>query len=329
MQQISGPNFPGTPNINPRSLTSRAVAGALGLCMLATGGCGAAGPNSADGTGQPGVYTDSNGNVISSNGDVVINGNGSIQTDGCRFKIGGDAPDRPTVTGEQRSFDAANLNISGLIADTTVRVEEGDKTSYRVTAPAELLGLVTSSEVSTPEGEALDLRFSCPKEEVAIRQPIRVEVSLPRGGAVSIYNALGNTVIGDTEGLLRVNTGGSGDMTIGDVLSADITASGSSKHKLGAVRGDFSAKLSGSSNLSVGRLDGQAAEAHAEGSSHIQISDGDIKTFYAAASGSGDISFGGQVDRATLVASGASSISVEKTGTHTQDESGAGKITVG
>jgi hypothetical protein len=118
----------------------------------------------------------------------------------------------------------------------------------------------------------------------------KLTVAVPKGTAVRIQGIHGDTTIGDTEGPLQAKLSGSDDISVGKVTDANLSTTGSGDIEINSVTGTLSLTVTGSGDISV--------------------AGGTVTMLNAKTTGSGDITFDGKADDASLISTGSGDITV-------------------
>ncbi len=138
----------------------------------------------------------------------------------------------------------------------------------------------------------------------------RIHVQLPRQFPLHIGLSNADATICDRGGETIVNVDGAG--------SANIVG----------IEGCFKSNINGSGDIHIEKLNG-TAETNIQGNGQLAVVGGKSESVKANISGSGQVSFGGEVRDADLTISGAGKISIGRlTGKITQNISGQGNVDI-
>ncbi len=140
--------------------------------------------------------------------------------------------------------------------------------------------------------------------------PLEIDNRVPYKTPIDVRRIDGKVVIGDTQGELRAEIGGVGEITAGVINTADL-------------------EVSGSGEIHIARV-AERLETRVSGSGEVEVEGGQVNDLRARISGSGSFRFGGTAVDARLRVSGVGSINVrEVTGELDRVISGVGSIRVG
>ncbi len=175
--------------------------------------------------------------------------------------------------------------------------------------------------------------------QIVIEAPRDVDVTLngglvfgeagPIGQAQVRIDSCGDFSIAAVDGPADLAINGSGDLTVGPVVSAEVSINGSGDVRVGASAGDLSASVTGSGDVRADSVNGRLT-AEVSGSGDIIIEAGRATGFKATVSGSGDVRFGGvAVDpRISIFGSGDVRLAAVE-GSMRYSGSGSGEVRVG
>lgn len=155
---------------------------------------------------------------------------------------------------------------------------------------------------------------------------LRVPVGTAIIAKMSNYGSLRLSGI---NGPLSLTHKGSSEVTADQVTALSVDESSFGSIKLGWLHGPAAITLSGSGNITIGRVDAGSFTAHSSGFGNIVLSDGKIGTLDARVHGSGNFSFDGIAQTATLEANGFGTVTVDTvTGAVHKEAQGRGAITI-
>lgn len=117
----------------------------------------------------------------------------------------------------------------------------------------------------------------------------KITVKVPKGSAVNLSGVSGNSVVGDTDGTLQVNTS-DGNVNAGRVSNATLSVQGSSDINIREVNGVLTISIMGSGD--------------------VRVDSGKVSALAINVMGSGDATFNGQAETATLTVMGSGDIRV-------------------
>lgn len=123
---------------------------------------------------------------------------------------------------------------------------------------------------------------------------------------------------------------GSGDLDVGDILGhAKITSGGAGDIEVSRIKGGLEYKGSGSSDFEADYVGGGDLYIRSSGSGDVNIDDGDVGDLDIHASGASDVVYRGNSKDAKARASGASDITIDRpSGDLYTTDSGAGDVHV-
>lgn len=180
-----------------------------------------------------------------------------------------------------------------------------------------------------------------------ISQFPRLMVTIPEGASLDIdvlggrgkigdvgeldltLRGCGSIDFGDVEEMLSVRLTGSGEIAGGSAGNAVISLSGSGDVSTGRISGTLEADLSGSGDISIASAGGPIT-ARLQGSGDIDIAEGAVTNFDADLQGSGDIRFDGSADTVKVLLKGSGDVYVARsTGSPSVVQSGSGDVRIG
>lgn len=155
-----------------------------------------------------------------------------------------------------------------------------------------------------------------PFVDVRVPMDVRIEAGGAVYGAVGRSRSLtlsntgcGKWTAGDTQGPLRVNVVGSGDVNAGSARRADVRVRGSGDVGLVRVAEGLAAEVVGSGDVRVQRADGPMS-ARVNGSGDVRVSDGTAQGLEADVRGSGDVRVAAADGAVRLSTSGSGDVRV-------------------
>ncbi len=262
------------------------------------------------------------------------------------------SPDRVTL-GPTR-YQADRLILSRLKADVTVEVADVSGFEVTVTGPDDLARAVRCN-VATGTGETgsvlrIDedstaarpaslstsnmrvgsLRFGSFFSQTTIQSgpSVQVLVKVPPGTSVNVDGDSGDVVIGDTHGPLFVEAR-SGNVTAGQVSSADLTTLASGDIEVAAVSGPVTAKTRASGDINILGGSATSLDANVSASGEIEVVrvNGPVE---AEINGSGDLTVVfGYHPRLTATNNGSGELTIDGTaGTANLKLNGSGDLKV-
>lgn len=265
------------------------------------------------------------------------------------FYSKGKKEDQETKTID-REFYALNLSLSNLMADITIEPGASDKIEVKLTATQTMIdniefrhkGNEVQISAKTPRGSyfqkgtnVLNIRNGVFYGDVVGGDKIVIQngnivsqgsntyisdngngsraqlvIKMPCGNRITVDGVKGNVNIGKLHCDLRVDISGASMIraeTVGD-LNAEV--SGSSNISVGCVNGDADCEISGCGNISIGYISGDA-NYDISGSGKIIVSSGCINKLRVGISGSGNAQIMATAKAAKFSASGAGNIYVK------------------
>jgi hypothetical protein len=226
--------------------------------------------------------------------------------------------DRSWTKLPSQSFDARNVVLDHVIADVTVNVRNGGKTSVDIQGPRYLVNdMHTQSgggtlSISGPSNDkrnfnVWDVSKWFDYSDVGDDQRVRVWVTVPKGSDVNAKRMIGDLSIGDTNGRIYVETI-TGDVKVGRVSDARLKVVGGGDISVSAVQGTLSLDIAGSGDVRVGNVSGSAAITVA-GSGDSSISNVGAG-LNANIAGSGDLKVGNVNGPVTISMAGSGDVSI-------------------
>lgn len=275
-------------------------------------------------------------------GRIVNNGPGYISFDSSE----GSATVEKVTEGP-KIYSASNLQVLDVAADLDVRVgESGSEIEVTIVGPANEVKaihvsqrgdiVVVEGDGGSGSGSGVTIISSGRGSSVSVRGgrisgvfqqgsnifgsqisiggtddelQTKITIKVPRGASVNLAGVSGKSVVGDTEGTLRV-AGNNGSISAGRVGNAD----------LGVM---------GHNDVDVREVNGTLA-LHIMGSGAIHVENGNVSALSVNVMGSGDAIFEGQAENANLTVMGSGDIRVASIKNFpVRSVMGSGKIRVG
>jgi hypothetical protein len=146
------------------------------------------------------------------------------------------------------------------------------------------------------------------------------------GDLNAVLDSDGSLTVGSAH-MLQLSVHGAGDATVNAVQgAADVQQTSSGAVKLPDIQGPLHARLSGSGDLTIGNINGPAADISQVGSGDVTIASGNIQVLQAQTHGNGDLTVNARVGTAaSLQASGGGDIKLNgPTGTVLQHSASGG-----
>lgn len=140
---------------------------------------------------------------------------------------------------------------------------------------------------------------------------LTLTIKVPDGAALDISDGgVARYAIGAVGGVLTLNFSGSGGVKAANARDLSIVLSGSGTSDVGDVDGRLKARISGSGDLTIGRLHAPASDVELSGSAGLKVGDGEAGTLNASLHGSGNLSVPAAA-AAHIIASGAGDATVK------------------
>lgn len=229
-------------------------------------------------------------------------------------------------TSTTATANATEITIDHIVADVDIQVTDDSSTAIRYTFEAP--AKLQSALTHHKTGKAaLGLGFNCSTNMTLDRMP-QLTMTVGRGAALHLGSSSGDVTIGDINGPLWTTVSGSGNVTVGKVTTLSADLSGSGDLKVDDVSGPIDATASGSGNLTIGNAHKRTA-VETSGSGDIVIGGEHLPYLSVDASSSGDITFAGDVDEADLTSSGSGDIRIRSVDSVRKDTTGSGEISIG
>jgi Putative auto-transporter adhesin, head GIN domain len=227
------------------------------------------------------------------------------------------AQDRSWAKLPVQNFDAHGVLLDHVVADVTVNVRDGGKTSLEIQGPRYLVNDVQAQtndgtlSITGPANDnhnynVWDVSKWFDYSDVN-QQTVRVWITVPRGSDVTAKHMIGDLSVGDTNGHLSVETI-TGDVKVGRVTDAKLKVVGGGDISVSAVQDMLSLDIAGSGDVHVGNVGGSAAITVAgSGDSSITSVGGGLNANIA---GSGDLKVGNVNGPVTISMAGSGDISI-------------------
>lgn len=229
----------------------------------------------------------------------------------------------PVVVATERFPEARGLLVRGLNGELVVETWDGPGIQTVVTAPEGRVDTVLAGDILAIEDASSGNGSSGSGVHIHVHgngvnyvydsdgsAAASVLVRVPVGMTVGLEDVSGIVRIGNTDGIVRVNHSGIGDVSIGRVRSASVDISGTGSVTINEIDGLMSADLSG-----VGS---------------VRVLGGEISVLNVRTSGVGDFSFDGTVHDATVDLIGVGDVSIGRVaGNRNIRKSGVGTVRIG
>lgn len=179
-------------------------------------------------------------------------------------------------------FNAEKLEISGINADVEIRTHDKHHTEVEISGSVELHKNISVTEtnkilkiVSTGNSPGTggsgsqriffiqgdlnvtqnifgELTHPMKQNGDINREKARIIITAPKGIEINISKTEGAINIGDTDGILNLNTVGQYSTTIGCIRGAEVTSNGKGNIFVKKVKGFLKATVNGQGNVAIG-----------------------------------------------------------------------------
>jgi hypothetical protein len=156
---------------------------------------------------------------------------------------------------------------------------------------------------------------------------LRIRVTMPIATPLEVEDMVGKLVAGNIDGPVQLG-GHALDARLGNLQSAKIDIEGAGEIQIASVREIFGVQIAGAGEIRVGQVTGPVAIDIA-GAGEVTVDGGRATSFDVDISGSGDVTFNGEVVNPNIEINGAGNVTVASyTGNLRQDINGAGDFVV-
>ncbi|MEI9996157.1 MAG: DUF2807 domain-containing protein [Rhizomicrobium sp.] len=204
------------------------------------------------------------------------------------------AGDPGWVTWPTKSFPTTALRVEDIIGNVRVNVQNGPM-KVDVSGPKNLISGVSvraDGNVLRISGNETDsynvwdwrswFDFSHIHDDHSGK--LYIKVTVPKGGDVRVEDMIGDTTVGDTYGVIRLETT-AGNATVGRVREAHVMMAGSGKTSIADVAGDLRLEIAGSGHVTASHAGSVRAEIYGSGDAQVGSITGGVHIEIA---GSGD-----------------------------------------
>lgn len=156
---------------------------------------------------------------------------------------------------------------------------------------------------------------------------LRIRVTMPAATPLEVEDMVGKLVAGDIDGPVKLG-GHALDARLGHLQSAKIEIEGAGEIQIASVRELFGVQIAGAGEIRVGQVTGPVSIDIA-GAGEVTVDGGRASSFDVEISGSGDVTFNGEVVNPNIEINGAGTVTVASyTGNLRQEINGAGDFIV-
>ena len=223
------------------------------------------------------------------------------------------------------------LKVATSCARTVDIQPGGDAHQIRISASAEHAEEIDQLKVSGGETATLDVGGArCWLSGLIYDKPtLTLAIKVPDGAALDISDGgVARYTIGAVGGALSLVFSGSGGAKAVNAHELSVVLSGSGTSDVGDADGRLKVRISGSGDLSIGRLHASTSDIELSGSAGLKVAEGDTGTLNAALHGSGNLSVPA-ASSAHLAASGSGDAVIKTLkGVLDAKLSGSGNLTI-